>query len=103
MPVNLTLLLNYTYLNSHIRLAHIGWHRSRQCFPLRVNHLLNWKPEEETGTRAGASPVVQVVKANPTAAVCLMKAKVSVRAQFGDRNCTRYLFIDLFRGKLDIT
>ena len=103
MSVKLNFLLNYTYLNSHIRLAHIGWHWSRQCFPLRVNHLLNWKSEEETGTKAGASHVVQVVKANPTAAVCLMKAKVLVRAQFGDRNCTRYLFIDLFRGELDIT
>ena len=97
MSVKVNLLLNHTYLNSHIRLTHIGWHRSRQCFPLRVNHLLNWTSEEETGTRAGASHVVQVVKANPTAAVCLMKAKVSVRTQFGDRKCTRYLCMDLFR------
>lgn len=46
--------------------------------------------------------VVQVVKANPKAAVCVMKAHVSVRETVW-RQKPQQLFIYLFRGELDIT
>ena len=41
---------------------------------------------------AGGS-VAQAVKAKSEAAVCVTKAHISIRAQFGDRNHTSYLFI----------